>query len=200
MKSIGIQATVLGTAMNFLLFVAKLYVGISTNSLSVYCDAMNNLGDTLACIIGMIGFVLVKKMSEKKSARTQSLCTFVISLIIALTGAYFIYNGLERMLYPLPVSYSVNYAIIIIVTIVVKIIMGAMYYGMSKKEPSPVLKALVLDSILDCCLTAFVLMGLFIVGKLNYAVDGIFAIITGACITISAIKNIITQSKRLIND
>lgn len=200
MHTAGKAATAIGIGANFLLFLTKLYVGISSNSLAIYCDAINNLGDTFACIIAIMGFVLAKKLNERKSNRTQSLCTFIISLVIAVSGGYFVYNGLERLLYPLPISYTNKYAVLIIATIFVKILMGIMYHFFNKKENSPMLKALVLDSFLDCFVTMFALMGLLLVTKLNYAVDGAFAIVTGTIITISAVKNIIEQSKFLIND
>lgn len=200
MKKIGIIATILGVVLNLGLFFTKLYVGISTNSLSIYCDAINNLGDTFACIIATMGFVLTVKMSEIKSDRLQSLCTFVINIFIAVTGGYFVYNGLERLMYPLKIVYSTEYAIIIIATIAVKIAMGFMFSAFNKKANSPVLKALVLDSFLDCAITLFVLIGLFLIGKLNLAVDGIFAIITGSIICISAVKGLFEQAKYLINN
>lgn len=200
MKKIGIIATILGVVLNLGLFFTKLYVGISTNSLSIYCDAINNLGDTFACIIATMGFVLTVKMSEIKSDRLQSLCTFVINIFIAVTGGYFVYNGLERLMYPLKIAYSTEYAIIIIATIAVKIAMGFMFSAFNKKAQSPVLKALVLDSFLDCAITLFVLIGLFLIGKLNLAVDGIFAIITGSIICISAVKGLLEQAKYLINN
>jgi len=56
MNKIGIKATALGAIFNTVLFFAKFYVGISTNSLSIYCDAINNLGDTFACLIAVLGF------------------------------------------------------------------------------------------------------------------------------------------------
>lgn len=200
MKKAGLMATVIGLVANFGLFLTKLYVGISSNSLAIYCDAVNNLGDALACIIAIGGFVLIKKMSEKRSLRTQSLCTFVISILIAVSGGYFIYNGIERLLYPLPVSYIREYAIIIVATIFVKILMGIMYYLFNKRANSIVLKALVLDCGLDCLVTAFALMSIVLVARVNFAVDGAFAIITGAIITASAIKNLVEQTKYLIND
>ena len=143
MKNIHIKAVVIGAVLNILLFFVKLYVGISSNSLSVYCDAINNLGDTFACLIALLGFVIAKKTGEKKQLKIQSLCTFVISMIIFVTGAYFIYNGLERLMYPLQISYSNQYAIIITVTVFVKILMGFMYMAFNKKKPSPVIKALI---------------------------------------------------------
>lgn len=200
MKGVGTKATAIGIAANFLLFLVKLYIGISSNSLAIYCDAVNNLGDMLACIVAFSGFLMIKKLDKVKSLRAQSLCTFIISLVIAVSGIYFIYNGMERMLYPLPVSYTPKYALVIIGTIFAKILMGVIYIFFNKKESSSVLKALILDSFLDCFVTLSALMGLFLITKVNYAVDGIFAIITGAIITVSAIKNIISEAKFLINN
>ena len=200
MNKIGIKATALGVIFNTVLFFAKFYVGISTNSLSIYCDAINNLGDTFACLIAVLGFFLARKVTELKSQKIQSLCTFVISLIIAATGAYFVYNGLQRLMYPLRIAYSEEYASIIIATVFAKILMGLMYMAFNKKASSPVLKAMILDSFLDCAVTIFALMGLFLITKVNFAADGIFAIIIGTAVTVSAVKNTIDQSKFLINN
>lgn len=200
MNKTNIIASALGAGINFILFLAKLYVGISTNSLSVYCDSINNLGDTFACLIAVIGLALSGKLIERQNKRAQSLCTFVISLIIAVTGAYFVYNGTERIMYPLPVSYSKNYALIIIAAIFVKIAMGVMFCAFYSKNHSPVLKAFITDSFLDCFVTLSALMGLFLVSKLNFAVDGIFAVITGGIITVISIKEIINQAKYLIKE
>lgn len=200
MNKIGIKATALGVIFNTVLFFAKFYVGISTNSLSIYCDAINNLGDTFACLIAVLGFFLARKVTELKSQKIQSLCTFVISLIIAATGAYFVYNGLQRLMYPLRIAYSEEYAYIIIATVFAKILMGLMYMAFNKKASSPVLKAMILDSFLDCAVTIFALMGLFLITKVNFAADGILAIIIGTAVTVSAVKNTIDQSKFLINN
>lgn len=200
MKHNGIVAASIGLGANLLLFLAKLYVGISSNSLAIYCDAINNLGDTFACIIAILGFLLAKKLNEIMAKRAQSLCTFVISIVITVTGLYFVYNGIERLLYPLPVSYSIKYVIVISATIAVKILMGVMYIYHNKKQDSTILKAMVLDSFLDCFVTLFALMSLLLVSKVNFAIDGIFAIITGAIISITAIKNIISESKYLITN
>lgn len=43
----GVMAV--GLLFNLLLAFVKLYVGISSNSLAVYCDAVNNFGDALLC-------------------------------------------------------------------------------------------------------------------------------------------------------
>ncbi len=199
MKKTGISTAVFGTVFNFALFLVKLYIGISSNSLTVYCDAINNLGDAFACLVALIGFIIASKLDERRSSRAQSLCTFVISTVIAVTGCYFVYNGLERIMYPLPVSYSAQYALVIGITVGAKVLMGLVYIIMNKKQPSPVLKALILDSFLDCAITVCSLMSLFLITKINFAADGVFAVITGLAVTVSAVKNIVRESKYLIN-
>ena len=151
-------------------------------------------------MIALLGFAIAKRTEEKKQQRIQSLCTFVISIIICATGAYFIYNGLERLMYPLQISYSKQYAVIISITILIKILMGLMYMAFNDKKPSPVLKALITDSFLDCAITVFALMGLFLITKVRFAIDGIFAVIIGTLVTVSAFKNLIGQAKYLVND
>lgn len=200
MKRNALAAVVIGAAVNLLLFFVKLYVGVATNSLSVYCDAVNNLGDTFACGLAVLGFALSRRLDERRAGRTQSLLTFVISIIIAVTGFYFAYNGLERLLYPLPVSYSAGYAAAVGATIIVKLLLALYFHRTSKTAPSPVLRALTLDSVLDCFITLFALMGLFLIVRVRFAADGVFAILCGTAITVSAVRTVIAEAKYLINE
>lgn len=195
----GVKTAVFGFTLNFALFLIKLFVSISSGSLAIYCDGINNLGDTLSCIIALIGFILAIKLNERKNSRAQALASFVIGLILAVTGGYFAYNGVERFLYPVQISYSFKYAILIAVTVIVKLIMGIVYLSVNKKHSSPVYKALITDSFLDCVVTACTLMSLTLSVKINFAIDGIISVIIGIAVAVSAIKSIIEQSKYLIN-
>jgi len=198
LKKPALWAVITGCAVNFVLFLTKLYIGIASNSLSIYCDSVNNLGDTFACGFALLGIALSLKLGENEGERAQSLASFVINIFITVCGLYFIYNGLDRVFYPLPVSYFLRYALVITATIFVKILLGIMFYFANKKYPCAVLKALLLDSFLDCFITLFIVIGLFLVNKLGIAIDGWFAIICGGIITVCAIKNIIDESKFLI--
>lgn len=200
MKNAGLKAVIIGAVLNFALVIIKFYIGVSSNSLTIYCDAVNNLADTISCGIAIIGFVLIKKLGEKQSDRLQSLCAFVINIFIAVTGFYFVYSGLERMMYPLPVGYSLKYVILLGATVFVKIAMGFMYRAFNKSENSTVLRSLVLDSFLDCFITVAALMSLILVAKIRYAVDGAFAIVTGGFIFAAAVKGIINEAKFLVNN
>ena len=201
MGKTGIKTAVFGVLCNFFLFLIKLYVGISTNSLAIYVDSINNLGDTFSCFIAIAGFAFVlKTKEEKKGERIQSLSSFVIGMIVAVTGAYCVYSGLERFMYPLLVSYSRNYALLICLTAVVKLVMGFVYIRMNKKSPSPVIKTLILDSFLDFGITVSAVCGFFLIEKLGFAADGIIGIAIGIAIVISASKSVWEQAKRLVNE
>lgn len=199
-KDIGIA--VFGIVCNLSLFLIKLYVGISSNSLAIYCDSVNNLGDTFSSLIALFGFIFIIKtgVSARKSSRVQALCSFIIGSIVAVTGGYCVYTGLERFIYPVLVSYSFKYAVLIILTACVKIVMAMVYIRRNKKSPSPVYRALILDSFLDFAITAMAVMGFFLINKLNYAIDGIFGIVIGIIILISASRSVFHQARFLVND
>lgn len=200
MGKTGIKTAVFGLAVNFVLFLIKLYVSISSGSLAIYCDGINNLGDTLSCIIALVGFILTVKLTERKSSRAQSLASFLIGLILAFTGAYFAYNGIERLMYPVPISFLYKYAILIAVTAAAKLIMGIVYTRASKKHPSPVYKTLIMDSFLDCAITVTTLINLTLSVKINFAIDSILSIVIGIAVAVSAVKTLWAQCKYLIND
>lgn len=201
MGKTGIKTAVFGVSCNFILFLVKLYVGISTNSLAIYCDSINNLGDTFSCLIAILGFIFVLKTNEeKKGGRIQSLSSFVIGLIVAVTGASCVYSGLERFMYPLPISYSRNYALLISATALVKLIMGSVYIRINKKNPSPVFKTLILDSFLDFAITVSAVSSFFLIEKLGFTIDGIVGIAIGTVIFISSAKSVWQQAKNLVND
>ncbi|MDE6470212.1 MAG: cation transporter [Eubacterium sp.] len=200
MGKTGIKTAIFGFAMNFALFLIKLYVSISSGSLAIYCDGINNLGDSLSCIIALAGFILAVKLNEMKSNRAQALASFVIGLILAVTGAYFAYNGLERLMYPVQISYLKSYAVLIAVTALVKLIMGIVYIYVNKKHPSPVYKTLIMDSFLDTAITISTLLSLTLSVKINFAIDSILSIVIGIIVAVSAVKTIVSQSKYLINN
>ncbi len=200
MKNVRLTAAAFGFFANFLLFLVKLYAGVSSNSLPIICDAVNNFGDTLACIVAFVSFLLIKKLGEREANRAQSLCTFVISILIAVTGIYFVYRGLERLMYPLPVVHGKKYALIVAATVLVKLAMGFIFIGFNKRAASPVIRALTLDSFLDCFITLFALLSLLLSTTFRYTVDGAFAVITGSIITASAVKSIFNETKFIIKE
>lgn len=200
MKKYYLTAGISGLIVNFLLFAAKLYVGNAAFSLTIHCDAINNLGDTFSCLLATLGFLLAVKLGGRRSLRVQSLASFVISLIIAYTGLFFVYRGLDRLMHPAAPMYTGKYSVIIVLAVFAKLLLGVVMVKLNKKAPSPVIRALALDSFADCFVTAFTLMNMLLTDKVNFAFDAYFAFVCGAVITAEAVKCIIKETKFLINE
>lgn len=196
----SICAVICGIVINFGLFLLKLYIGIASNVLAVYCDAVNNLGDVFTCLTALGGFWLVVRLDRQRGARAESLCSFVIGLVLLTVGSYFMYNGVERLFYPLPIAYATTHAILLLLTLPVKLLLAWIYRIINRSRRSTVLHTLFLDSILDTAMTAFVLFGFFLIPKVQLAVDGIFAIAVGLFVVLNALKTVYTEAKFLINN
>ena len=181
-----------GCAVDLALFFVKLYIGLSTNSISVYADSLNNALDSAGCFAALAGIALLAK---KKSpaypygfGRAQNITDFLISLGVILTGFYFGYISLERLMYPVPVWFSVKYAVILAVTAGVKILLGLFFrFGASHTESST-LKAMSYDSFLDFFITLSTIISMTLSEKAGYSIDGVTGILIAVILTVQGIK------------
>ncbi len=181
--------------VNFLLFVTKLYVGLSSNCISIYSDGMNNFFDSLTGILSFVLLVSVAKQTNAvalyKTKKTEQLLSFIISVTVAFSAFYFAYNSLERLTYPTPVSFAVKYLMIILLTAAVKLIMfaGLRFYG--RKNDSAILRLISLDSLLDFFITSVTALTLILSVDGKYALDALCGMGISAVILFTAVKNII---------
>jgi cation diffusion facilitator family transporter len=179
-------------ALNVALFSVKLYVGLSANSISIYSDAVNNMFDSLSGLAAFICFAaLLSSTSEAARAiikKSEQFFSFVMSVIILLTGLYFAYNSLERLFYPTPISYLTHYLVLLMITVVVKLIMFFAYRGVYRDTGSPIIKVMAADSILDCFITLATVMSLTVSQYAEFAIDAVFGIVISIALIISALK------------
>lgn len=189
------RAAVFGICVNLCLFMIKLYVGISTNCISIYVDSLNNALDSVVCVIALLGFWLSVRTSPKYPfglGRAEDLTGFITSVVIIGTGFGFGYVSLERTMYPAPVWFSVRYAVIIGITAAVKLVLGAYYKIKDRRHPSSVLKALFTDSILDFFITLSTLISFTLSRSIQVPVDGYFGIAISVVLLISGAKSCIS--------
>lgn len=179
-------------ALNVALFSVKLYVGLSANSISIYSDAVNNMFDSLSGLAAFICFAaLLSSTSEAARAiikKSEQFFSFVMSVIILLTGLYFAYNSLERLFYPTPISYLTHYLVLLMITVAVKLIMFFAYRGVYRVTSSPIIKVMAADSILDFFITLATVMSLTVSQYAEFAVDAVFGIVISIALIISALK------------
>lgn len=192
-----------GICFNLTLFFVKLYIGISTNSLTIYIDSINNLLDSIVCIAAIIGFWILGLKPSKKYpfgyGRTEDLISFITAAVVLIAGSSFLYSSLERILYPTPVIFSVKYTILIGVTAFAKLILALFYKCRNKKAYSPAIKNLQIDCVLDFFITLTAILSVTVTKLTSYSVDGFFGIVISIILCINGVKLCKTSCEKLIS-
>ncbi len=189
-------------AVNFALFFIKFYIGIRTNSQCIYTDSINNLMDTLSLILALIGVSFMNKPATLRFkygfGRMEDVTAFIMSIIMTVAGFGFTYSSLGRLLTPVPVWYFTKYAVIIGATCIIKLILGLVFRSKYKKENSAVAKTVMLDSFLDCGITAVTLISFTLSNSWGLALDGILGVIISIIIAIAGIRLVISSVSEII--
>ena len=202
MKNSTVKICSLGIILNAVLFFIKLYVGLSSNSISIYSDSVNNLFDCLCAVISLCLLVsVIKNNSFSKKvlySRTEYLLSFCLCVVVFLTGAVFLYSSVERLMYPTPIWYTDKYFYILLSTAVCKLLMFFIYKAISKKAKSPINKIMVFDCLLDFFVTSIAVVGLLSSKGEIFAVDSICGITVSIILIISAFKMLLQNLGGLI--
>ena len=188
--------------VNLTLFLIKLYIGISTNSLCIYTDSINNLFDTLSAIIALFSTFIITKQATSKFpfgyGRIEYIIELIMSLVITVTGFYFAYTSIARISMPTPVWFYQNYAIIISITCIVKFIIGIIFKKLYKNTNSIIYKSIMLDSFLDTGITLVALISFIMSNSSGIVIDGFLGLLICIIITYTGIKLIIDSVSILI--
>lgn len=197
-----IIAVSIGACVNLILFFVKLYIGLTTNSIAIYADAVNSIADCAVCIIAVTGFCLIaaKPSSEYPFGfgKAEELLDLIVSVVILITGGAFAFMSLERLFYPVPVWYSELYAVIVAATAGVKLALGLYFRSVSKKSQAKILKGLSTDSMLDFFVTLCTFVSFTLSAKTNFSVDGFAGIIISIMLLIEGIKMTVSAVETLL--
>lgn len=187
----GIVSGIVGLLCNLFLFAVKLCIGLATASISVAADAVNNLSDGLSSLISVIGFKLAGKAPDSKHpfgyGRTEYLAGLAVAFLIGLVGIEFAKSSIERILHPSPILFSPVLLVILALSMLVKLWMGAFNRELGHRIDSPVLLAAMQDSINDVVTTTVVLVGMAASRFTDVPIDGYVGLIVAAFILWSGI-------------
>lgn len=188
--------------VNFFLFFIKFYIGIRTNSQCIYTDSVNNLMDTLSLCLALVGISFINKPATPRFkygfGRMEDVTSFIMSVIMTASGLGFAYSSLGRLMTPVPVWYFTKYAVIIGVTCLVKLILGIIFAARYKKENSVVLKTVMLDSFLDCGITAVTVISFTLSNSVGFVLDAILGLVISIIITVAGVRLIISSLSEII--
>ena len=189
----GNMSGVVGIFLNLCLFSAKLVSGILTASISVVADAFNNLSDAGSSLVTFLGFRLAGRPADKEHpfghGRYEYLTGLVISFLILLVGIELLKSSVDKILTPEAVtSMNLISAIILGVSILVKLWMFYFNKILSKKIDSSALRATATDSLTDSVATSIVLIGLIFSHYTGVNIDGYLGVGVAVFILIAGIR------------
>ena len=182
----GVLSGAVGIACNVFLFLLKVAIGLISGSISIAADAFNNLSDGLSCLISIVGFKLSGKAPDAKHpfgyGRTEYIAGLVVSFIIVLVGFEFFKTSIDRIIHPEAVSFSAVLVVILAVSMLVKLWMGAFNSSLGRRIESPVLLAAGQDSRNDVITTGVVILGMVAGQFTTLPVDGYVGVLVAAFI------------------
>lgn len=182
----GVLSGAVGIACNVFLFILKVVIGLVTGSISIAADAFNNLSDGLSCMISIVGFKVSGKAPDEKHpfgyGRTEYIAGLVVAFIIVLVGFEFFKTSIDRILHPAPVAFSLVLVVILAISMLVKLWIGAFNVQIGRRIDSPVLMAAGQDSRNDVITTGVVILGMVAGQFTTLPVDGYVGVLVAAFI------------------
>ncbi len=173
----GFICGILGIILNFLLFCVKMLAGMLSNSVSVCADAFNNLGDAGSSIVTLFGFKAAEMKPDSDHpfghGRYEYISGFTVSIIIILMGVEFVKSSVEKIASGVvDGGFSVITAVILVLSVLVKVYICIYNKSVGKKISSGALSASGTDALCDCIATTVILIGSVVSHFTSLSLDG----------------------------
>ncbi len=200
-ESTGIKVSIVGIAVNLMLFLTKLILGVVSGSVSLIADASNNLSDAGSSLISMISFKISSKPADRDHpfghARIEYVASMIVSFIVMLIGFSLFKDSLTKIFSPVKPEVDWLSAAILVVMIAAKLSLGLYYKKKAREIKSEVIDAAAADSFSDCIATGAVLISMlvYIIFKVN--IDAYIGAAVSVVIFIAGLK-ILGDTKDLI--
>ena len=191
-ESYGVLSGILGIICNVFLFVVKLVLGLSINSIAVISDAFNNLSDMGTSVITIFGAKLSSRPPDEEHphghGRYEYIASLVVSFIIFAVGLKLLSTSFNKILNPQKVLFNSVSVLILLISVLVKVWMFSYNKYIGKVINSSVNRAAALDSLNDVYATGGIILGMVIGNFTTFPVDGIMGLVISVLIMYTGFK------------
>lgn len=199
----GALCSIVGIALNILLFAGKLIAGTVAGSIAITADAFNNLSDAGSSLITLIGFRFAGKKPDPEHpfghGRFEYISGLLVSVIIVVVGVELMTSSIGKIINPEPIGENwVLSAIILGASILVKLYMFFYNRRVGKSINSSGMKATAMDCISDSVATSVVLVSLIIGAYFNVMIDGYCGVLVSLFILFAGFKSAMETLKLLL--
>ena len=157
-----VRTSVIGILANVFLAAFKAVIGLTSNSIAIVMDAVNNLSDAASSIITIVGTKLAGREPNREHpfgyGRVEYLSAMVISLLVLYAGITAFVESAKKIVNPDIPDYSTVGLVIVAVAVVVKIVLGRYVKSVGEKVHSDSLVNSGVDATLDAIISASTLV------------------------------------------
>lgn len=172
----GIMASIVGIFCNVFLFAAKAVIGMMMHSISVTADAFNNLSDAGSSIISLVGVKIASKPADEEHpfghGRMEYIAALVVAFFIIQVGFTFLKDAVIKIKEPEQIRFSVISVLILLLSVVVKLWLGAFNRKLGKRINSKVMLATAADAMGDVITTSATIFSILFFGLTGINIDG----------------------------
>ena len=114
--------------MNVLLAAVKVVVGLLTSSIVIVSEGVNNAADALTSVLTLVGAKLAGRHPDAKHpfgyGRVEYLTGLVVAVVILVSGVQMLVESVKLVFRPEPLSVSYASLAVVLVSAVVKFVLG----------------------------------------------------------------------------
>lgn len=169
-------AMVTGMAVNTVLFVVKLSIGMFIGSIAVIADSVNNLTDSLTNLLIILGLKMATKPPDREHpfghGRVEYLTSLVIASLILVVSFEFLRSSISVILNPTEIIFTTTTVAVLVATALAKLWQSVYYSRTAEKISSDPLRALAVDSRNDVAVTSVTIVGILVSYFSDFIVDG----------------------------
>lgn len=188
-RAYGMLCSVIGICLNILLFAGKYLAGVISGSIAITADAFNNLSDAGSSLITLVGFRFSGMRADAGHpfghGRIEYISGFGVAMVIILMGVELLKSSVGKIMHPEVVEFGWLPAVILAVSICVKLYMAFYNRTIGRRIESEAMKAASMDSLSDSAATTAVLLSMLISHAAGVNLDGWFGCLV-ACFVLYA--------------
>ena len=193
-KAYASLSSIVGILLNLFLCIAKITIGLLSNSVAISADGFNNLSDAGTNIVSFFGFKIARygvgKIHPFGHGRIEWIMGIFASISVLLMGIKLAETSANAITNPQEPIFSVAVVIILILSILVKVYMYCYNKRFAKITDSETLKATATDCISDTIATTAVLVSSIMSHMTHLNIDGYCGLLVSVFIIFAGIKSL----------
>lgn len=199
-----VRTSIVGIAVNVVLVLFKMTVGLLSHSIAVILDAVNNLSDALSSVITIVGTKLAGRRPDKKHpygyGRVEYVTGVAVAALVLVAGFTSFKESAVKVIHPEEASYSVISLVILAVAVLAKVLVGRYVKKVGTEIESSSLIASGSDALFDAVLSTATLIAALASYLWGLKLEGILGVVISVFIIKAGIEMLLETMGSIIGE